>query len=1007
MADDNRRRNRMPILCVICRRRKVKCDRVRPVCGGCSKNGVLHLCRYIDPPWAKGLAAEPGVSEDMAEDHESELMALRDKVLVLENTLRMREVLLAPPLLPPPPGAAGPDSEPLQLFATLNTLTVQPSGRFIKLGLLLHHAFIRLDPYLKRLYFKINNFKRLYTNFQQHQENQHRVEIALHQQAMLNPFKMPLGEFEAVYEEYDFLHQENEIDFTTLGESKPEPKMEPLPLEPVPLPRRKRNGNAPTADFIDLNSNLNVAVPHASFDGFFGHATVPETPMGSTLAPPMGSALEAPGAISPLPIAYNQPIAAPALTGLPVSLLPPPPPPPASAPPLSFIKGSKRQKKHLNVLTNSTNDISHLAYPEMLQLVQRLLPPCRVVWLLVHTFLRRHHTHAPFVDDRLLLQATVDTVGPNDGGAEFILTAQPEGMARSQQMIAISTVLLVVRIAWLGLPINLPGFVWSQIAGNAEEELLARPEHVVPVLVVEYAQHFLSQLLSVNVFEEGSHDGVSTLEFIQCALLYKSYLMLSPESHDDDNYARQCVSENDRFFGSVVGTARRMGLYRDPLNFVAMGLRLEHNANTLTFRKRHWWRKLWWLMLNLDVYELLMTGCPIALNNDGWYDTQLPSSQELLPITHQPVAGGTDQLQLHFPHEDDYARELAAINNYRDLVPVMALLRRGTNMMYTAGRRPCQQEFNQWLSEMEAVIGPPSLAAAAVLQEPVFYTPGTVLPIHTLLSNVDYANGADNTTQIHHLWLHILGRHFVYVVHYVLFLHYERSQHIPHHKHMFRTHLQQAVVNGLDNYHTFMRFADTHGAVLGPRARIAEVWLLRPMLNTVNRLVQLMVLLVLRHKTNKHMLEPVGGSDGDPLELHERLLEYMQLFMDRADHFKNSYYMAWRVLTLVRFFVNTIKNFDDLNAALDRQMGGRGRAAATPADEEQRMPVYPPLPTTPREAMFGDLLHDNQQYGSPVITPGSTTIPDALLEVTDFDHFVTGVGDMADIAYLADMLDLM
>ncbi|KAI0461907.1 hypothetical protein LJB42_004511 [Komagataella kurtzmanii] len=50
-----RKRNRVPVSCTICRRRKVKCDKKKPICTNCKKNGVPHLCYYLEPSWAKPL----------------------------------------------------------------------------------------------------------------------------------------------------------------------------------------------------------------------------------------------------------------------------------------------------------------------------------------------------------------------------------------------------------------------------------------------------------------------------------------------------------------------------------------------------------------------------------------------------------------------------------------------------------------------------------------------------------------------------------------------------------------------------------------------------------------------------------------------------------------------------------------------------------------------------------------------------------------------------------------
>ncbi|CAH6719159.1 hypothetical protein CLIB1444_02S02256 [[Candida] jaroonii] len=46
MDSSSKKRNRIPSSCSICRKRKSKCDRVKPVCGSCKKKSIAHLCYY-------------------------------------------------------------------------------------------------------------------------------------------------------------------------------------------------------------------------------------------------------------------------------------------------------------------------------------------------------------------------------------------------------------------------------------------------------------------------------------------------------------------------------------------------------------------------------------------------------------------------------------------------------------------------------------------------------------------------------------------------------------------------------------------------------------------------------------------------------------------------------------------------------------------------------------------------------------------------------------------------
>ncbi|ODQ82480.1 hypothetical protein BABINDRAFT_173378 [Babjeviella inositovora NRRL Y-12698] len=50
---DIKRRQRVPVSCSVCRKRKSKCDRERPFCGNCRKKSITHLCLFEDSPWTQ------------------------------------------------------------------------------------------------------------------------------------------------------------------------------------------------------------------------------------------------------------------------------------------------------------------------------------------------------------------------------------------------------------------------------------------------------------------------------------------------------------------------------------------------------------------------------------------------------------------------------------------------------------------------------------------------------------------------------------------------------------------------------------------------------------------------------------------------------------------------------------------------------------------------------------------------------------------------------------------
>lgn len=52
---EKRQRKRVPLACLNCKKRKVRCDKKKP-CTGCVKNNVGHLCVYVEPEWVELLA---------------------------------------------------------------------------------------------------------------------------------------------------------------------------------------------------------------------------------------------------------------------------------------------------------------------------------------------------------------------------------------------------------------------------------------------------------------------------------------------------------------------------------------------------------------------------------------------------------------------------------------------------------------------------------------------------------------------------------------------------------------------------------------------------------------------------------------------------------------------------------------------------------------------------------------------------------------------------------------
>lgn len=119
MTDDNRvfkekkTRNRISLTCSNCKKRKIKCDRVRPVCGIC-KSQNLTGCTY-----ACSLSNEPAKENNGAVPQESPVASLPYEFVHILNSLNSKIMELESKLDSKPP-AASPEEEKAGVEALLD-----------------------------------------------------------------------------------------------------------------------------------------------------------------------------------------------------------------------------------------------------------------------------------------------------------------------------------------------------------------------------------------------------------------------------------------------------------------------------------------------------------------------------------------------------------------------------------------------------------------------------------------------------------------------------------------------------------------------------------------------------------------------------------------------------------------------------------------------------------------------------------------------------------------------
>ncbi|KAK6456874.1 fungal transcriptional regulatory protein [Scheffersomyces xylosifermentans] len=219
----SRHRKRVPVSCLICKKRKVKCDKVKPACGGCVRNGVEHLCEYLEPHWSQGGAPGHGNGvEASADGQESKIKkenqgdeyngtSIRQIAIPVEQTeeyrvLRAqhekivhsqrkeiedlkRQLSVLQQLSPKVHDPTSDGCKPITILSKLNNSSVKNRDNLnvindpgysvlARTNTKAHHIdtyswinLIKLDPQLTTLWFKITNLQKIYHTYKMNMLN--------------------------------------------------------------------------------------------------------------------------------------------------------------------------------------------------------------------------------------------------------------------------------------------------------------------------------------------------------------------------------------------------------------------------------------------------------------------------------------------------------------------------------------------------------------------------------------------------------------------------------------------------------------------------------------------------------------------------------------------------------------------------------------------------------------------------------------------------------------------
>lgn len=884
-----RKRNRVPLSCTICRKRKVKCDKGRPHCQQCIKTGVAHLCHYMEQSWAE--EAEKEISK------ESELKQLRERVKCLEESLSKvhssacsntpeSNILGLDEITSAPASHCGEEpksisqqnkynNDELDLTRQFDMLHLKNNGT-IHLGATHWLAIMKGDPYLKLLWGHIFSVREKLAEWYSQKRKVPNQKTNHNMSATGQPARCPV--------DHTKLHAE-------MGKQQPRCPVNQQALRKCPVDHASLSENM--GNMMNASSVSRCPVNH-------GTMTVKQEQDKTGLQLPGRPSLSNGRS---LPSFENLTSKCPLTRGPFTPLNDPVNNTKQQSPPLPrpMQQQQQQQQAHSGIRDES---------PQSIELVTaricQLLPPKRVIFSFIDKFFKQIYPVIPIIDEQnfkhhmnQILQIKPYPNGDEEPVAQLRLT-------KLADFCNLGILVIILRLTWLSLPANaceinlgpgcasflMPQATTSTISQAKEESLLNKYE--TPVEVLELVRE---RLIKFDEISSISNSNVN-LTTIQFAIFYKLYLMCwandkPTQSGDSDmllsstanNGGGQDNETHQVLLSSITQMAFSCGLHRDPDNFPQLNA-VAHtqpdstgNANTQgntsttqgngttkinkearanTERFKHTWRKTWYYIVSLDVQQSLSLGTPRLLRNlKDFSDTKLPSASKI-----------------------DYVRdikELVIVKNTTLFFQIDLCIVAVLNHILNVSLAKTVRKF-----ELDALINSLSdlthgkkniseVVSGLINSGLLFTTEGVVdqnsdevygLPsLEEIL--LQKARGMDNevdkrldlahesTTKALFFSKHLTIRMLLYLLNYILFTHYEpMGSEDPGTTSMAKEYAQEALNYALDGYRNCMLFfnnlktSGTTSSMFG----YMEVVLAPQCLDVGHRALQFIVCLVLRAK---------------------------------------------------------------------------------------------------------------------------------------------------------------
>ncbi|EDO17602.1 hypothetical protein Kpol_1061p26 [Vanderwaltozyma polyspora DSM 70294] len=623
-----RKRNRIPLSCTICRKRKVKCDKTHPHCNQCIKTGVHHLCHYMEQSWAGEVGKE--MSRDL------ELKKLRDKVKALEELLSKVK-----------------QTEPLGKNVDINPDMCTPESVSLATSLTNNNGNVlaALDSTLNLSPDVLNNFQKydndeldLTIQFDMlHLKNKGTVHLgATHWLAVMkgDPYlKLLWSQL--------FIMREKLSEWYSQKKRLSKKKMDKMQQCPVMRRKLKNESNGllnpiPTKCPVGHSKfKSNAITENDSFPRPMSGMNFPDSASHTSL-------LNLPLSKSPLP---------------------------------NFSQLSRSTTP-----INSGNIDGDISMSKIISNICDLLPPKSVISVYLDKFFRHIYPVIPIIDEQSFRLSLNRMLGLLQTDSDMVKTLK---ISKISDYCTLGILVIIMRLTWLSLSSNTCDIDLTStfiISGaqlpttiNAskikEESVIMQYEPSVETL--RLIRKYLIKFDEISSF---SNSNVSLIT-VQFAIFYKLYLKSCADASSTntnqvepmDSIGGQDNETHQVLMSSITQMAFSCGLHRDPDNFPQLNsitdsqsLTTNGSTNNLeamvqasadmnggTFNKttsqnnsnnsnnskeaqasteryKHTWRKTWYYIVSMDVEQSLSLGTPRLLRTiRDISDTKLPSASKI------------------------------------------------------------------------------------------------------------------------------------------------------------------------------------------------------------------------------------------------------------------------------------------------------------------------------------------------------------------------------------------